>query len=102
MIQCSPLLLIEEMTVTENIATLEAQDEYYLDTPDLRDFIAQVRQTLGDQPTIERGLDALQPRFAALLADQTWLPDEFAAANPMSGMGGGIGTWLLFRAGDRS
>jgi predicted metal-dependent enzyme (double-stranded beta helix superfamily) len=37
-----------------------------------------------------------------LLADQSWLPDEFAASNPKSGMGGGIGQWLVFRAADHS
>jgi 3-mercaptopropionate dioxygenase len=78
------------------------QDEYYLDTPIIRAFVSAVQQTLADYPEVERGLDALQPRFAALLADPLWLPDEFAAPNPTSGMGGGIGTWLLFRAGDRS
>jgi hypothetical protein len=51
---------------------------------------------------VAAGLEALQPRFATLLADQSWLPDEFAAPYEASGMGGGIGTWLLFRAADRS
>jgi 3-mercaptopropionate dioxygenase len=78
------------------------QDDYYLDTPALRSFIADVRETLGHHEGVEAGLTALRSRFAALLADQSWLPDEFAAPNPQSGKGGGIGTWLLFRAGDRN
>jgi 3-mercaptopropionate dioxygenase len=78
------------------------QDEYYLDTPQLRSFIADVRATLAQHNSVEAGLNALRPRFGALLADQSWLPDEFAAPNTQSGMGGGIGTWLLFRAGDRN
>jgi predicted metal-dependent enzyme (double-stranded beta helix superfamily) len=44
----------------------------------------------------------LHPRFAELLADQSWLSDEFAAPDAASGMGGAIGSWLLFRAADRS
>jgi predicted metal-dependent enzyme (double-stranded beta helix superfamily) len=89
-----------------------AQDEYFLDTPTLRAFIADVRRALAAH-TVENdqgaelidasvALDALQPRFAELLADQSWLPDEFAAPYAASGMGGGIGSWVLFRAGDRS
>src|SRR5436190_1429519 len=37
-----------------------------------------------------------------LLADPAWLPREYRESAPESGMGGGIGQWLLFRAGDRS
>ncbi|MEA2246559.1 MAG: 3-mercaptopropionate dioxygenase, partial [Solirubrobacteraceae bacterium] len=43
-----------------------------------------------------------RPRFAALLADPEWLPRGYQERAPESGMGGGIGQWLLFRAGDRS
>ena len=34
--------------------------------------------------------------------DDDWLPERFQQPNPESGMGGGIGQWLLFRAADRS
>jgi predicted metal-dependent enzyme (double-stranded beta helix superfamily) len=88
------------------------QDEYFLDSPALRTFVDDVRQTLAahrvtDQAGSEvinapAALDALHGRFVALLADQSWLSDEFAAPYAASGMGGGIGSWLLFRAGDRS
>jgi predicted metal-dependent enzyme (double-stranded beta helix superfamily) len=37
-----------------------------------------------------------------LLADPDWLPAELQAAAPESGMGGGIGQWLLYHAGDGS
>lgn len=74
-------------------------DEFMLDTPAIRNFIADVRATLAQHTTVETGLAALRPRFAALLADQTWLPEVFAAPYAESGMGGGIATWLLFRAG---
>jgi 3-mercaptopropionate dioxygenase len=77
-------------------------DEFLLDTPAVRAFIADVRQTLAAHADVPAGLAALRPRFAALLADQSWLPDAFAAPFAASGMGGGIGTWLIFRAADRS
>jgi len=77
-------------------------DEFLLDTPAVRGFIADVRRTLADHANAPAGLAALRPRFAALLADQTWLPDAFAAPYAASGMGGGIGSWLIFRAADRS
>lgn len=88
------------------------QDEFILDTPALRGFIADIRRTLAahlpdDQAEttpadVAAALDALQPRFAALLADQDWLSDPFAQPDTASGMGGGIASWLLFRAADRS
>jgi 3-mercaptopropionate dioxygenase len=77
-------------------------DEYFLDTPLVRDFIAHVRQRIGAAPSAEAACDAIRPRFAALLADPEWLPEKFREGNPESGMGGGIGQWLLFRAEDRS
>jgi predicted metal-dependent enzyme (double-stranded beta helix superfamily) len=45
---------------------------------------------------------AIEPRFAELLDDPAWLPDAYQAPAPASGMGGGIGQWLLARAGDSS
>jgi predicted metal-dependent enzyme (double-stranded beta helix superfamily) len=95
-----------------------AQDEYFLDTPALRGFIADVRRIIAGRagregnatpdtldPSIvdpSATLDALQPRFAALLADPTWLSPDFAAPYEASGMGGGIASWLLFRDAERS
>lgn len=89
------------MTVNTELE-VEQQDEFYLDIPAIRDFVAAVRQAVAEHDEVEARLSALQPRFADLLADQSWLTEEFAAPNPQSGMGGGIGTWLLFRAADKS
>ena len=36
------------------------------------------------------------------MADRDWLPDRYQQDAPASGMGGGIGQWLLFRSADRS
>jgi predicted metal-dependent enzyme (double-stranded beta helix superfamily) len=77
-------------------------DEYVLDTETVRAFVADVRAAVGREPSPRAACDAIRPRFAALLADPAWLPDELAAPAPESGMGGGIGQWLLYRAGDGS
>jgi predicted metal-dependent enzyme (double-stranded beta helix superfamily) len=78
------------------------QDEYLLDTPVVRDFVAGVRAAIAEAASAEDACDRIRPAFAALLADDAWLPDAYAQPNPESGMGGGIGQWLLFRAQDRS
>jgi 3-mercaptopropionate dioxygenase len=77
-------------------------DEYLLDTATVRGFIADARAAIGQARSPAEACERIRPRFAALLADPGWLPEAFQAPNPDSGMGGGIGQWLLFRAGDRS
>jgi 3-mercaptopropionate dioxygenase len=77
-------------------------DEYLLDTPTVREFIAGVRAVIEGSDDPRAACDAIRPSFAALLADPGWLPERFQEGNPDSGMGGGIGQWLLYRAEDRS
>jgi 3-mercaptopropionate dioxygenase len=77
-------------------------DEFILDTPVVREFVAEVRTAIAGAASPEAACEAIRPRFAALLEDPAWLPERFQAGDPESGMGGGIGQWLLFRAGDRS
>jgi predicted metal-dependent enzyme (double-stranded beta helix superfamily) len=77
-------------------------DEYLLDTPVVRRFVADVRAAIVAAGSPEDACDAIRPAFAELLADPEWLPREYQESAPDSGMGGGIGQWLLFRAGDRS
>jgi predicted metal-dependent enzyme (double-stranded beta helix superfamily) len=78
------------------------EHEYVLDTPMLRAFVEEVRRAVDAAPSPEAACAAIQPRFAALLADEDWLPATFGEAVPGSGMGGGIGQWLLYRSGDGS
>jgi 3-mercaptopropionate dioxygenase len=78
------------------------RDEYLLDTPVVREFIAGVREAVAGAASPAAACDAIRPRFARLLADPGWLPRRFQEPAPESGMGGGIGQWLLFRAADRS
>jgi predicted metal-dependent enzyme (double-stranded beta helix superfamily) len=77
-------------------------DEYVLDTPVVRGFIGAVRLSIEVAASPEEACDTIRPRFAELLADPDWLPREYQASAPESGMGGGIGQWLLYRADDRS
>ena len=76
--------------------------EYLLDTPVVRAFIADVRAVIAEASSPTDACERIRPRFAGLLADRDWLPAEYQADAPESGMGGGIGQWLLYRAGDGS
>ena len=73
-----------------------------LDTPVVRAFVADVRDAIARAGSPEEACDAIRPRFAELLADPDWLPSEFQADAPQSGMGSGIGQWLLCRSDDGS
>jgi predicted metal-dependent enzyme (double-stranded beta helix superfamily) len=74
-------------------------DEYVLDTPVVRSFIVRVRTALaGSRPGA--ALQHLRPAFAGLLADPGWLPAAYRRPSSAGTMGGGIASWLLFRAGD--
>jgi predicted metal-dependent enzyme (double-stranded beta helix superfamily) len=77
-------------------------DEYVLGTDTVREFVGGVRRTIVAAGSPGEASDAIRSSFAELLADETWLPAQYAAPAPESGMGGGIGQWLLFRAGDGS
>ena len=79
-----------------------AQDEFVLDTPVVRAFVAAVQTAIERASSPRAAIAALRPRFAEVLADPDWLPQRYREAAPESGMGGGIGQWLLFRAEDRS
>ena len=76
--------------------------EYILDTDVVRAFVADVRAAIAAAPSPEAACEVIRPRFAELLADPDWLPAEYQADAPESGMGGGIGQWLLYHAEDGS
>jgi 3-mercaptopropionate dioxygenase len=80
----------------------DGEDQYILDTQPVRDLIAHTREVVARAGSPEEACDQIRPHFARLLADDSWLPSEYQADAPESGMGGGIGQWLLFRAGDGS
>jgi predicted metal-dependent enzyme (double-stranded beta helix superfamily) len=78
------------------------ENQYILDTPRLRAFVEaidNIRERINEPREV---IAAIRPLFADLLADKTWLPDRYQDIADVSGMGRGIGTWLLYRAGDGS
>jgi 3-mercaptopropionate dioxygenase len=77
-------------------------DEFLLDTPVVREFVGEVRRRIAGAGSPQDACAAIRPAFAALLDDPRWLPGDYQESDPESGMGGGIGQWLLYRAGDRS
>ena len=80
----------------------QAHDEFVLDTPVVRGFVADVQEAIAVAGSPEAACDAIRPAFAQLLADPDWLPADYQAPAQESGMGGGIGQWLLYRAEDGS
>jgi predicted metal-dependent enzyme (double-stranded beta helix superfamily) len=79
-----------------------AADEWVLDTDRVRGFVGAVRARISQAQTREQACAAVEPAFASLLADRDWLPAVFQERSAQSGMGGGIGQWLLYRSADRS
>jgi len=79
-----------------------AGDEYVLDNPTVRSFIESVQVVIAEARSAAEAVERIRPTFARLLEDPEWLPREYQEAAPESGMGGGIGQWLLYRAGDGS
>lgn len=57
--------------------------------------VQKARSSTGSLPEL---LDRLEPSFEELLADDAWLPEQFMHPSANSGMGGGIGMWLLYRS----
>ena len=77
-------------------------DEYVLDTTVVRAFIDDVRLAIDAAVSPADACERIRPAFATLLADPDWLPHAYREPAAESGMGGGIGQWLLYRAGDGS
>lgn len=84
--------------MTATVAT--GQDEYVVDNPTLRAFIGEVQRIQAELNDPRAVIAAIRPHFAQLLADKSWLPEQYQEPSPEGGMGSGIGSWLLFRAGD--
>lgn len=74
-----------------------ATEEFLADTPALRRFAADVQRAIRRDDDPGRRVEALREPFASLLATDGWLPAMFAQPDEASGMGGGIGQYLLYR-----
>src|SRR5687767_14124349 len=75
---------------------------YHVDNARIRALVDETRHATDTMPDVRKRVDALRPAFAALLAANDWLPDEYAQPDRKSGMGGGIGQYALYRAQDGS
>ena len=77
-------------------------EEFFIQSAVLREFIHEIGEIIVRSASPAEALRPMQEPFRRLLADQGWLPEKFRLPAEQSGMGGGIGTWLLYRAADRS
>jgi predicted metal-dependent enzyme (double-stranded beta helix superfamily) len=66
----------------------------------MRRFIEAVNAIRAAETDPSAIVAAIRPHFAELLGDPSWLPMQYQEPAAGSGMGSGIGLWLLYRAGD--
>ena len=78
------------------------QEEYLIESDVLRAFVDEIKGIISSAESPAEAVKRMRPSFARLLADREWLPIRYRLPAEKSGMGGGIGTWLLFRSTDRS
>ena len=77
-------------------------DQLLFEAPRVRALLDRTLGLIADGTPPAAAAAAIRPQFAELLTDRTWLPEAYQRDAPESGMGGGIGQWLLYRAADRS
>ena len=75
---------------------------YIVETAEVRALVEETQRLMGAVASDAERVRLLQPAFERLLAAEGWLPDEYAAPDETSGMGGGIGQYALYRAEDGS
>jgi len=78
------------------------EDGFYLDHPTHRRFIERVNEIRARESDPRVIVAAIRPVFEALLSDPEWLSQDFKEPVANSGMGSGIGMWLLYKAPDDS
>ena len=74
------------------------QQDFLVESPLVVSFVAEVRELVAAAVSPAEACSLIRPRFAELLAADGWLPEQFQEPAAESGMGGGIGQWLLYRA----
>jgi predicted metal-dependent enzyme (double-stranded beta helix superfamily) len=82
--------------------TIRGTEEYLVDSPAMRRFIEAVNEVRSTRSNLNEIIQDIRPYFTDLMADKTWLPAEYQETSDQSGMGRGIGTWLLYHAADGS
>jgi len=81
---------------------VDTRDEFLVESPLVHEFVAETRGIVARPLAPAAACELIRPRFAEVLAADGWLPERFQEPATESGMGGGIGQWLLYRAGDGS
>jgi predicted metal-dependent enzyme (double-stranded beta helix superfamily) len=84
----------------QNAPPATGEEEFYVDTPAFKAFIAHCNEVRREEDDPRAIVAKIRPALVELMRDQTWLPNELAQPKENSGMGGGIGMWLLYRAAD--
>jgi predicted metal-dependent enzyme (double-stranded beta helix superfamily) len=79
-----------------------ASEEYYVETEPFRAFVRSVGELIEVEPDPEKAIERLREPFGRLLWNDVWLPEPFARPAERSGMGGGIGSYLLYRNAERT
>jgi predicted metal-dependent enzyme (double-stranded beta helix superfamily) len=77
-------------------------DQYAVNTAPFHAFVASATATVERHADAERAIAELREPFSKLLWNDDWLPDAFAVPAVEGGMGGGIGSYLLYRNAARS
>ena len=75
-------------------------DEWLLHEPRVERFVGEIKRIFREPARIQQRLDEARPIFHELLMQDGWLPKSFARRCEDSGMGEGIGTWLMCRTGE--
>lgn len=83
-----------------NLPAPTGVDEDFVESPVMTRFIDKVNEIRVRETDGRAIVAAIEPAFAELLATPDWLPAQFMEPKEGSGMGSGIGMWLLYRSGD--
>ncbi|MFB6169202.1 MAG: hypothetical protein ABEJ43_10210 [Haloferacaceae archaeon] len=84
----------------------DADPEYVHDHPTVRGFVETVHDRADEYEAVPDLLDALEPAFEDLLADDDWLPEQYRRLpgddyDDKGEMGDDIAQWLLYREGSK-
>ncbi|MFI5268422.1 MAG: hypothetical protein ACHQ7M_13705, partial [Chloroflexota bacterium] len=71
-------------------------DEWLMHEPRVEQFVGEVKRIFRQPAGIQERLAEARPIFRDLLMHDGWLPPRFAERDASSGMGEGIGIWLMY------
>jgi len=77
-------------------------EELVVETAAFKRYVADVLAVVERHADPESAIAALREPFSELLWNDHWLPEELAQPAVNSGMGGGIGSYLLYRNAERT